>query len=122
MSEEQAKPRRKRARASEAEVESPADAASEATEVTTAVASATPARPGLLHRIQLDPATGLAFFVPGLFVMAVGGAMTWHWIFNLGEGVMLLGMTYFVAAVTLTALQQRSQGKRPSGPPEPQAG
>lgn len=74
------------------------------------------AKAGLLQRVRLDPATGIGIFVPGLFVMAIGGAATWHWVFNVGEGIMLAGMTYFVVAVAWTALQQRG-GKGESGPP-----
>jgi len=70
---------------------------------------------GLLHRVHLDPATGFGIFVPGLFVMALGGAMTWHWIFNIGSGIMLGGMTWVVAAIMLTALQQWSERKRSTG-------
>ncbi len=67
--------------------------------------------PALLHKIHLDPATGFGIFVPGLFVMALGGAMTWHWIFNIGSGIMLAGMSYVVAAIMLTAVQQRFDKK-----------
>lgn len=70
---------------------------------------------GLLHRVHLDPATGFGIFVPGLFVMALGGAMTWHWIFNIGSGIMLAGMTWVVAAIMLTALQQWYDKKRAPG-------
>ena len=46
----------------------------------------------------------------------VGGQLvtyaTWHWIFNIGSGVMLAGMTFFVIAVTVTALQQRAARKQ----------
>ncbi len=38
--------------------------------------------------------------------------MTWHWIFNIGSGIMLAGMTYVVVAIMLTALQQRGDKKR----------
>ncbi len=77
-----------------------------------------PASKGILHRVKLDPAHGLGLFVPGLFVMALAGAMTWHWIFVLGEGVMMLGMGHFVAAVTLTALQQRMARRALATPKE----
>lgn len=84
----------------------------------TRVESKAPARgPKILHKVHLDPATGFGIFVPGLFVMALGGAMTWHWIFNIGSGIMLAGMTYVVAAIMLTALQQRFDKKRSSAAP-----
>jgi hypothetical protein len=77
---------------------------------------------GPLHRYRVDPAVGLGVFVPGLFVMALGGAATWHWVFNVGEAIMLAGMTLFVGAVILTALQQRDLRKAAAGgarvPPE----
>lgn len=77
---------------------------------------ATKAPSGLLHRFHVDPAIGIGIFVPGLFVMAIGGAATWHWIFNVGEAVMLAGMTLFVGAVILTALQQRDLRKAATVP------
>jgi hypothetical protein len=122
VSEEQRKRRRKAAAGTTPEAPAAEAPVDEAPAAEGAAAPATdavvvrPARSGLLHRFHLDPAIGLGIFVPGLFVMAVGGAMTWHWIFNIGEGVMLLGMTHFVAAVFLTALQQRSDRKALAAP------
>lgn len=135
MSEEQRKRRRKTTRTAddgpaaetaiddapttEADLAAPATAAAVMAPPTTRMAAG---GGGLLHKIRLDPAIGLGIFVPGLFVMALGGAMTWHWIFNIGEAVMLLGMTHFVAAVMLTALQQRSDRKALAAPaPAPPA-
>lgn len=119
MSEEQRKRRRKAAAGTTPEgpaTETSVDEAPAPTEVEVAAPATDavivrPAPSGLLHRFHLDPAIGLGIFVPGLFVMAVGGAMTWHWVFNIGEGVMMLGMAHFVAAILLTALQQRSDRK-----------
>jgi hypothetical protein len=65
----------------------------------------------VFFKVKLDPATGIGLFVPGLFIMALGGAATWHWIFNIGSGIMLLGMVYFVVAIALTAIQQRWSGR-----------
>jgi uncharacterized membrane protein YfcA len=96
--------------ASDIEVPAPA------TDVVAVAPSAVARTGGLLHKVHLDPAIGLGLFVPGLFIMAVGGALTWHWIFNIGSGVMMLGMVHFVAAVLLTALQQRSERKALAAP------
>lgn len=130
VSEEQPRRRRRVAKSSEptTDVESTPEVvvapAADAAPVTAAKAPS-----GLLHRVHVDPAVGIGIFVPGLFVMAIGGAATWHWIFNVGEAVMLAGMTLFVAAVILTALQQRDlrkaatapapAAKREAAPPQP---
>ena len=53
-----------------------------------------------------DPVWGLGLFVVGLFIMRTGGAMTWHYTFNVGEGILLLGVVVFLTFVTRTALLQ----------------
>lgn len=45
-------------------------------------------------------------FVVGLVVMATGGAMTWHYVFNVGEGVLLLGAVVFLLFVALSSHKQ----------------
>src|SRR5690606_34599701 len=42
-----------------------------------------------------DPVVGLGLFLVGLVVMATGGAATWHYVFNVGEGILLLGAVVF---------------------------
>jgi hypothetical protein len=54
-----------------------------------------------------DPVWGLTVGIVGLVVMAVGGAGNWHWTFNIGEGVMLLGAFVFFYCVAATHLKQR---------------
>ena len=46
-----------------------------------------------------DPVWSLGVFIVGLLTMGVGGAATWHWVFNVGEAIMLLGATLFLAVV-----------------------
>ena len=54
-----------------------------------------------------DPVWGLGLFIVGLLIMATGGAMTWHYTFNVGEGILLLGVVVFLASVARTALLQQ---------------
>ena len=54
-----------------------------------------------------DPVWGVGVGIIGLLTMATGGALTWHWVFNVGELVMLIGAAMFLGAVTLTSLKQR---------------
>ena len=52
-----------------------------------------------------DPIYGLSVGIIGLVVMALGGARTWHYVFNIGEGVMLLGAAMFLISVAVTSLK-----------------
>lgn len=54
-----------------------------------------------------DPVWGLGVFIVGLFVMALGGAQTWHWVFNIGETLLLIGAIVFLVCMTMTALKQQ---------------
>lgn len=121
VSEEQPRRRRRVAKSSEPTTDvtaTPEGVIAPAADAAPVMATKPPS--GLLHRVHVDPAIGIGIFVPGLFVMAIGGAATWHWIFNIGEAVMLAGMTLFVAAVILTALQQRDLRKAATSPaPQP---
>jgi hypothetical protein len=49
-----------------------------------------------------DPAVGIGLFVVGLLIMATGGATTQHYVFNAGEGLVLLGAVIFLASVAIT--------------------
>jgi heme/copper-type cytochrome/quinol oxidase subunit 1 len=53
-----------------------------------------------------DPVWPLGLFIVGLLVMATGGAATWHWVFNVGETLLLIGVVWFLAAVASTRLKQ----------------
>jgi len=53
-----------------------------------------------------DPVWGVGIFVVGLFVMAIGGAMTWHHVFNVGEGVLMLGAVVFLLFVAISSQKQ----------------
>lgn len=48
---------------------------------------------------------GVGLFVVGLVVMATGGAATWHYVFNVGEGLLLLGAVVFLASVAISSLR-----------------
>lgn len=52
-----------------------------------------------------DPVIGLGLFLAGLLVMAIGGAATWHYVFNVGEGVLLLGAVLFLVSVAISSLR-----------------
>lgn len=54
-----------------------------------------------------DPVIGVGLFAVGLLIMATGGAFTWHYVFNVGEGILLLGAVIFLVNVTLTSHRQR---------------
>jgi hypothetical protein len=59
-----------------------------------------------------DPVWGVSVGIVGLLIMATGGAMTWHYVFNVGEGIMLLGAVMFLYAVARTALIRHPLGVR----------
>lgn len=50
-----------------------------------------------------DPSLGVGLFVVGLLVMAAGGATTQHYVFNAGEGLVLLGAVIFLVSVAITS-------------------
>lgn len=53
-----------------------------------------------------DPVWGVGLFVVGLVVMATGGAMTWHYVFNVGEGILLFGAVVFLLFVAISSQKQ----------------
>lgn len=53
-----------------------------------------------------DPVWGLGLFVAGMLAMAIGGATTRHILFNVGEGVLLVGVAVFVVCVAITSHKQ----------------
>lgn len=50
-----------------------------------------------------DPVWGVGLFVVGLIVMAVGGAMTWHYVFNVGEAVLMIGSAVFLLFIAIAS-------------------
>lgn len=54
----------------------------------------------------------MGVFLAGLLVMAVGGANTWHWVFNVGEAVLVLGAAWFLVSVAITSVRQEPLGLR----------
>lgn len=59
-----------------------------------------------------DPVWGLGVFIVGLLIMAFGGATTRHWVFNIGETLLLIGVIVFVGAVAITSHRQEHVVKR----------
>ncbi len=55
-----------------------------------------------------DPVWGVGLFVLGVIVMATGGATTRHYMFNVGEGILLIGVAVFVGSVALTSHRQEN--------------
>jgi hypothetical protein len=53
-----------------------------------------------------DPVWGVGAFCVGLLIMAIGGAATMHVVFNVGEGLMLIGAVYFLAALAIASLKR----------------
>ena len=53
-----------------------------------------------------DPVYGLGIGIVGLVVTAVGGALTWHYTFNVGQGIMLLGAAVFLTCGAWTELKR----------------
>jgi hypothetical protein len=58
------------------------------------------------RRASPDPVFGLGFVLLGILVMGVGGAATWHFVFNAGTGLALLGAVLFVGSVALSTLRR----------------
>ena len=52
-----------------------------------------------------DPVVGLGLFLVGLVVMATGGAATWHYVFNVGEGILLLGAVVFLVSTAISSVR-----------------
>ena len=53
-----------------------------------------------------DPVWGVALGVFGLVNMAIAGALTRHYWFNVGEALMLLGALVFLGSVAVTNAKQ----------------
>jgi hypothetical protein len=63
-------------------------------------------RPDETADVGPDPVWPLGLFIVGLLIMASGGAFTWHWVFMIGEALLLIGVVWFLAAVAITRLKQ----------------
>lgn len=61
-----------------------------------------PSSPAATPDVGPDPVWGVALGVFGLLNMAIAGAVTQHWWFNVGEGLMLLGAAVFLGSVLVT--------------------
>lgn len=62
---------------------------------------------GMMKKLtNLDPSVGIGLVILGVLVMGVSGAATWHYPFNVGTGVAIVGAILFVVSVTLSTLQQ----------------
>ncbi len=55
-----------------------------------------------------DPVIGAGLCLFGIFVMGLGGSRNWHYVFNAGTLVAIVGAAVFVLFVALSAMKQRS--------------
>jgi hypothetical protein len=55
-----------------------------------------------------DPVIGAGLTLLGIFVMGLGGSRDWHYVFNAGTFVAIIGAAVFVLFVALSAMKQRS--------------
>lgn len=55
-----------------------------------------------------DPVIGAGLVLFGIFVMGLGGSREWHYVFNAGTLVAIVGAAVFVLFVALSAMKQRS--------------
>jgi hypothetical protein len=55
-----------------------------------------------------DPVIGAGLVLFGIFVMGLAGSRDWHYVFNAGTLVAIIGAAVFVLFVALSAIKQRS--------------
>lgn len=55
-----------------------------------------------------DPVIGAGLVLFGIFVMGLAGSRNWHYVFNAGTFVAIIGAAVFVLFVALSAMKQRS--------------
>jgi len=54
-----------------------------------------------------DPVWGATVFVVGLLIMAIGGASTQHYMFNVGETILLVGAAMFLVSLAISSIKMR---------------
>ena len=57
------------------------------------------------NKARPDPVVGVGMVIVGVLVMGVGGAATWHYVFNVGTLVAIVGALVFVINVTISTLR-----------------
>jgi hypothetical protein len=60
------------------------------------------------HSEGPDPVIGAGLVLFGIFVMGLAGSRDWHYVFNAGTFVAIIGAAVFVLFVALSAMKQRS--------------
>jgi len=55
-----------------------------------------------------DPVIGAGLCLFGIFVMGLAGSRDWHYVFNAGTLVAIVGAALFVLFVALSAMKQRA--------------
>jgi hypothetical protein len=67
-----------------------------------------PSESSLLKKLtNVDPSVGIGLVILGVLIMGVSGAATWHYPFNVGTGIAILGAVQFVVSVTLSTLREK---------------
>lgn len=59
-----------------------------------------------------DPVVGIGLVIFGVLIMGISGAATWHYVFNFGTGLAIVGAVWFVITVTLSTLANKSLGAK----------
>lgn len=62
-----------------------------------------------------DPVVGIGLVILGILVMGIGGAATFHYVFNIGTAILIVGALVFLVSVVLSSLKDRKL----SGPRAP---
>lgn len=68
----------------------------------------TPDEPSPKNSEGPDPVIGAGLVLFGIFVMGLAGSRDWHYVFNAGTLVAIVGAAVFVLFVALSAMKQRS--------------
>ena len=63
---------------------------------------------GRAHDEGPDPVIGAGMVLFSIFVMGLGGSRGWHFVFNAGTLVAIIGAAVFVLIVALSAVKQGS--------------
>jgi len=69
-----------------------------------------------------DPVVGIGLVILGVLVMGIGGAATFHYVFNIGTAIAIVGALVFLVSVVLSSLRDRSPSfsRGPSAKPSTQ--
>lgn len=69
-----------------------------------------------------DPVVGVGMVIFGILIMGVAGAGTWHYVFNVGTGLAVLGAIVFLVSVVVSSLRASRSGGISDPPRSPRPG